>query len=200
MKILLLLFGLLVPSLSLAQQITWAPPLAVIAPEDVSLSLRIGGDTHYGFSRAWVMMGRTEQGGTEVSTTQAAVQRDRMVGFLAVLDGLGRANFDDTTATSKLKSFPYWRDQFVAPRRAGLFMQGETVVRWIGFPHSDRAGVTHECAGFVGNGKAIKIEISGYWCVTGGKPTTEAEVQGVVGAIGYKNLLIPTPIAVVPGR
>ena len=197
---LLALFALLVPSLSLAQQITWAPPLAVMVPEDVSLSLRIGGDTPYGFTRAWVRVGRTEQGGMEVSTTQAAVQRDRVVGFLAVLDGLGLAKFDDTTVYSKVKSFPYWRDQFVAPRRAGLFMQGETAVRWIAFPHSNAAGVTHECAGFVGNGKAIKIEISGYWCVTGGKPTTEAEVQGFVGAIGYKNLLHPTPMAVAPGR
>lgn len=198
--LLLAVFALFFPSVGQAQRINWDPPLAVLAPEDVSLSLALAGETHFGFSRAWVSAGRSTPEGAEASSTQVAIERDRLLGFLVMRDGLGKIGFEETTAQARLKNFTYWRDRSVTPRRAGLFTQGAINVRWILFPHTDAAGAAHECAAFVGNGAAAKIELAGYWCVAGGRPATEAELQGFFAAVGYKNILSPTPMATPPGR
>jgi hypothetical protein len=196
--------ALLSPSVCQAQRINWDQPLAVLAPEDVSLSLALGGETHFGFSRAWVSAGRSTPEGSEVSSTQVAIERERLQGFLVVRDGLGKIGFEETTAQARLKNFAYWRDRNLTPRRAGLFVhgvgQGAINVRWILFPHTDAAGAAHECAAFVGNGAAAKIEMAGYWCVNGARPATEAELQGFFAAIGYKDILAPKPMGTPPGR
>lgn len=182
------------------QNMRWEAPEPVFYPQDSSLSLAIADQTHFGFARVWVALGVNDATGEQVSSTQAAIQGDGLGGLLLIKDGLERARFGETTAQARLKAFQYWRDRHVAPSRAGLFPYQGLSLRWIAFPHYDAAGRSNQCASFVTSGKDARFELAGYWCVDGGRPFTEAEVQSLVGAIGYKDMLTPRPIAVPPGK
>jgi hypothetical protein len=179
----------------------WKPFVNVPEPRDTAMSLHIGGDTAYAVDSAWVRAGRTTDGLRDLSSTRFFLLDDGLFGVLQVLDGLERTWFNSVRPTDYLKdSVAYWKSIDVRPLAEGSFYLRNANLRWIAYTHTDDAQRQYACAAISANGRPAQFSLVGFWCAEGARQMTEADVQSLVDAIGYKNILFPRPMAKLPWR
>ncbi len=200
LKHLLVLASLLIPAVGAAQVTDWAPPREIADPRDSSVTLTIAGDPYYGFKKAWVKSGTTLEAMRELSSTEIQFEKREYWGRVAIYDGLDRTTFVENTAIRDVKLYVYWRDRIIDPVANGSFIFYGSNLRWIAFKGATPKGIPAECASFVAAGRGAKFLARAYWCMAGGRPMTEADVQGFAYAIGYKDLFSPSGLSSPPGR
>lgn len=167
------------------------------------LRLQIFGWAQFGFGRSYESKGwehLPEFGNVEAESHIVQINASDIFGSIRLLY-IDRSNFyfSETTVLNAMKDFNYWKDKDVFPRDNGNFIFKNMTLKWIVFSHTATNNAVHECFAYTTSGRGGRFMLRGEWCVANGKPMTEADVRNLVNAIGYKDILIPTPLPRPPG-
>jgi hypothetical protein len=177
----------------------WTP----VKPILLDLTLNISGKTHYAMRNG---SKSTSDGATSESVENGAAYLAELgegsaFGFVLLFDlgSTSRAYWDESTVTETLKQVGYWKSNEIRPSAAGDFTLHRLNLRWIVFPHVDAKGNRFACFGYSAAGRGARVALRGSWCAEGASSFSEAEIKGFVAAIGYKDVLPPTPLNTAPG-
>lgn len=201
MKRIAVLLVLLSPSSAWAEFTQWSPAREVAAARDVSMTLNVAGDTHFGFRRAWIAAGKFHgaRTTTDVTYTVAYFAGERFFGSLRISEAIHKIGWVESTATQRAKVWAYWRDKIIDPSNSGTFAFRGVELKWIAFPHRDAWNREYQCANFTADGRGERFQVYGYWCAQGQRQLYGEDVRSVVNAVGYKDILSPQPITALPG-
>jgi hypothetical protein len=176
-----------------------------ISPAALDLTLNIAGKSHYAMRAAGksVSSGVSTEAGEVLNATAyfTALQDGAAFGHLLLFDAgsMSGVHFGETTVTEAIRQLDYWRKQEILPAASGDFTHQRMTLRWIAFPHTDSEGKRYACFGYAASGRSVQLSLRGSWCAAGAPPFSEADVKAFVSAIGYKDILVPTPLGNAPG-
>lgn len=184
------------PTLALGQTVSsWGEWQEIKKLEETPLRVVVGENKTLKITKAWQSSGVGPNSLEKLDAVLVVFSESGVFASLQFSEVGMQVGFVDNGAYAATKQTAFFRNKEIQPKDNGSFNFNGANLRWISFDYKSDKGVPFGCAGISGSSRGVRFALSGYWCVANGKDVAEEDVRSFVGAISYKDLLIPTPWA-----